>query len=164
MYRLVNVTDSPYLLYNGRLGDVIAAIQVLGTYKFYKSSFEEWADRISGDTKQADSWRKVFEDHPEFFRLDSKRERASLVWRRQHQKLFDVDRAQTISRADFDMLSDEQKKRVSRLPLSSSEIETLINTAINLHSRALESRQDQRWLVTALIGLLGVIVGAWIAA
>lgn len=163
MYRLVNQTDSPYLSNVGRLADVIAAIQVLGTYKFYKCDFAEWSDRICGDSARADHWRKVLEDHPEFFRLDSRRERASLVWRRQHQKLFDVDLAQSISRREFDALDDERRKRISRLPLSSDEISTLVDTAINLHQRVLENRKDQRWLITALIGLLGVILGAWIS-
>jgi hypothetical protein len=163
-YRLVQQSDSPYLLNDGRLGDVIAAIQTLGTYKFYKLDFAGWADRIGGDEEQADYWRKVFEEHSEFFRLDSKRQRASLVWRRQHQKLFDVDLSQTISREKYKSLTDEQKARISRLPLSSSEIATLVNTAINLHSRALENKKDQRWLVTALIGLAGVILGAWISS
>lgn len=163
MYRLANQTDSPYLSNIGRLADVIAAIQVLGTYKFYKCDFAEWADRICGDPARAGHWRKVLEDHPEFFRLDSRRERASLVWRRQHQKLFDVDLAKSISRAEFDALDDERKKRISRLALSSDEISTLVDTAINLHQRVMENRKDQRWLITALIGLLGVVLGAWIA-
>jgi hypothetical protein len=163
MYRLVKQSDSPYLLHDDRLGDVIAAIQTLGTYKFYKLDFADWADRICGDVKQADHWRKLFEEHPEFFRLDSKRERPSLVWRRQHQKLFNVDLGAAMSRDEYNNLDDEQKKRISRLPLSSGEIETLVNTAINLHNRALESRKDQRWWVTAVIGLAGVLLGAWIS-
>ncbi len=151
---------SPYLKENDRLADVIAAIQAMGTYKFYKLDFAGWSDRISGDDSMADHWRQVFQDHPEFFRLDSKKERASLVWRRQHQKLFDVDKEEKIKREDFKVLDDKQKKRISRMPLESSELDTLINTAINLHSRALEYKRDTRWWVTGAIGLIGVILGA----
>jgi hypothetical protein len=61
------------------LADVIAAIQAMGTYKFYKLPFDGWADRITADKSQADHWKNIFEEHPEFLRLDSKRERASLV-------------------------------------------------------------------------------------
>ena len=39
---------SPYLKDENRLGDVIAAIQAMATYKFYKLTHERWADRISG--------------------------------------------------------------------------------------------------------------------
>lgn len=160
MYRFVKFDHSPYLANQGRLADVIAAIQALGNYKFYKCDFAEWADRISGERSQMNHWRKVFEDHPEFFRLDSRREKASLVWRRQHPKLFAVDIGETITRSEFNDLSSEQKSRISRLPLSSSEMATLIEAAINLHSRALENKKDQRWLITALIGLAGVLLGA----
>jgi hypothetical protein len=163
--------ESPYLVDNDRLADVIAAIQTLGTYKFYKLTFAAWADRITGDEGKADHLQKVFEDHPEFFRLDSKRERASLVWRRQHQKVFNVDTEQKVSPEVYDALSQDQKSRVSRTPLGSSELAILINTAIDLHSRALERKQDTRWwitgaigLVTGVIGLVGVIVGAYIQA
>jgi hypothetical protein len=34
------VSGSPYPANSGRLADVIAAIQAMGTYKFYKLSFE----------------------------------------------------------------------------------------------------------------------------
>jgi hypothetical protein len=32
-------SESPYLPNSGRLADVIAAIQAMGTYKFYKLTF-----------------------------------------------------------------------------------------------------------------------------
>ena len=42
----MNKSGSPYLNDDNRLGDVIAAIQAMGTYKFYKLSFDNWADRV----------------------------------------------------------------------------------------------------------------------
>ncbi len=155
---------SPYLAAHDRLADVIAAIQAMGTYKFYKLDFAGWADRISGDESEASHWKEVFEQHPEFFRLDSQRKKASLVWRRQHQKLFDVDKESTITRAEFRNLSSAQKDRVSRMPLRSDELATLISTATNLHSRALEHKKDARWWISGAIGLAGVIIGASITA
>ena len=68
------MSESPYLKDSNRLGDVIAAIQAMAVYKFYKLSFEEWADRISADKSQADKWKNLFIEHPEFFRLDGNRE------------------------------------------------------------------------------------------
>ena len=76
--------QSPYLANADRLADVIAAIQVMGAYRFYKLNFKGWADRISADETKADYWRNIFMEHPEFFRLDTKKEKASLVWRRQY--------------------------------------------------------------------------------
>jgi hypothetical protein len=90
--------NSPYLS-TGRPGDVIAAIQTMATYRFYKLDFEGWADRISADKSRAEHWRSVFEEHPEFFRLDSEKRRASLVWRRQHPKRFNVDTLREIAQS-----------------------------------------------------------------
>lgn len=156
--------ESPYLSNANRLADVIAAIQVLATYKFYKLDFDAWANRISGDRSHAGHWQAVFEQHPEFFRLDSSRKKASLVWRRQHRKLYDVDQSREISQARYESLSAEHKARVSRTPLEPDEITALIGTAISLHGQQLESRKDNRWLVTALFGLLGVTIGGALAA
>jgi hypothetical protein len=153
---------SPYLRDPNRLADVIAAIQAMATYKFYKLSFAGWADRLSADATQSERWKAIFLEHPEFFRLDSPREKASLVWRRQFPKRFDVDLGSEISGIEYDQLSSEQKFRVSRNPLTSSDIKALIDTAVNLHSRALEHQKDKRWwvaLASAIGGLIGSILG-----
>lgn len=155
---------NPYTENDKRLSDVIAAIQVMATYKFYKLDFSGWADRIEGKTEKASHWKEVYQQHPEFFRLDSKQERASLVWRRNYQKLYDVDKEEKISREDYLQLNDEQKKRISRTPLSNSDISTLIETAINLHSSELDHKRDSRWWISGVVGLAGVIIGAIINA
>jgi hypothetical protein len=157
--------ESPYLQENSRLSDVIAAIQAAATYKFYKLDFEGWADRISADITRAEHWRRVFEQHPEFFRLDGERKKGSLVWRRQYPKRYDVDNLVEMPKADYDRLSSEQKARVSRTPLKADDIKTLIGTAIDLHSRALEARKERNWYkpltFQAIAGLLGAALGAW---
>ena len=150
---------SPYLRDPSRLGDVIAAIQAMATYKFYKLSFAGWADRISADEMQAQKWKAIFLEHPEFFRLDSAREKASLVWRRQFPKRYDVDAGIVISSEKYELLTNEQKLRISRVPLSSSDIKALVDTAVNLHSRALEHQKDKRWWV-ALAGAVGGLIGS----
>ncbi len=156
--------NSPYLQNEKRLADVIAAIQTLATYKFYQLTFAQWADRITDDLAQAAHWKQVFEQHPEFFRLDSTREKVSLVWRRQHHKLYHIDLDKNISKQEYWQLSDEEKEKVTRTPLNSSEITALIDAAIKLYSQQLENRNDQRWLGTSLLALLGVVLGAVITA
>ncbi len=160
-------TTSPYLADPNRLADVIAAIQAMATYKFYKLDFAGWADRVTGDKTAAAAahWRKVFEAHPEFFRLDAKRERASLVWRRQHQKRYDVDAARVLTAVEYDALPESGRNRISRNLLASAEISTLINTAIDLHSRALEHSKERRWwipIVAAAMGFAGAVLGAYL--
>ncbi len=158
---------SPYLSSSGRLADVIAAIQVLATYKFYKLDFAGWERRITGGTREPAHWRRIFEQHPEFFRLNQEQTGASLVIRRAHQKLYDVDRETVISRSEYQALNADQKRRISRAPLSPDEIATLIRTATDLHARALEDQKASRWWlpvltagIAAASGIAGAIVGA----
>jgi len=156
---------SPYLSDTRRLADVIAAIQVMGTYKFYWQDFAGWAERISGDATQGAYWRHIFEDHPEFFRLDGERQGAALVWRRQYPKRFHVDEERRLSTAEMLELGEVELERVSREPLSAGDIRTLIDTAVDLHSRALDQQKEKRWwlpLVTAVAALLGAVLGAWL--
>ena len=138
--------ESPYLTKQGRLGDVIAAIQVMATYKFYKLEFEVWADRLSADRTRAAHWQQVFEDHPEFFRLDGQRQKASLVWRRQYLKRYSVDALHEFSKEQYDALDEKWKGASFTRATSASDIKTLIDTAINLHSRALEAQKHQQWV------------------
>lgn len=155
---------NPYTKNSNRLADVIAAIQVMGTYKYYKLDFAGWADRIEGKSDTGEYWRTVFEQHPEFFRLDSKQKKASLVWRRNHQKLYDVDAEEKISKDIFKNLTEDQKLKISRTPLTNADVSTLISTAINLHSGELSHKKDSRWWISGAIGLAGVILGAVIKA
>ena len=152
---------SPYLKDDKRLADVIAALQAMATYKFYKLDFAKWADRITGDERNGEHWKSVFLEHPEFFRLDSKREKASLVARRQHQKRYDVDNQIVLSTEQF--YASDNKERISRTPLSSDELSMLVNTAIELHSRAVAKAELARWWIPVLSGLLGFL-GALIGA
>ncbi|WP_272165123.1 hypothetical protein [Vibrio diabolicus] len=66
------MSKSPYLKNHNRLGNVISAIQVMGKYGFYKLDYAGWAMRITGDENNADYWKTIFEEHPEFFVLTEK--------------------------------------------------------------------------------------------
>lgn len=68
-----------------------------------------------------------------------------------------------ITAQEYNNLTTQQKERISRTPLTPSDIKALIDTAVNLHSRALEHQKDKRWwtvLASAAGGLLGSITGA----
>ncbi|UTH50140.1 hypothetical protein KBW81_18350 (plasmid) [Loktanella salsilacus] len=161
------MANSPYLKNDARLAEVIAAIQAMSIYKFYKLDFAGWSDRISGHSGEGEHWRQVFVDHPEFFRLDAAREKASLVARRQHPKNYDVDARIQIENTVFLAMEDSQKARISRSPLSQGEIASLIQTAVELHSRAMEQARDRRWwlpVLTAFIGAASGIAGTLLGA
>ena len=154
------MSKSPYLKHQ-RLADVIAAIQVMSTYKFYKLDFSGWSKRITGAESNADYWESVFSEHPEFFRLNEEKDKVSLVWRRSHQRNFHVDRQEILTRDQIDSLPEQEKNtRISRTPLSNGDTATLISTAIDLHSRAIESEKEKRWLLPSLITILAVCLGA----
>ena len=150
---MFNMAHSPYLQ-EKRLANVMAAIQVMATYKFYKLDFKGWADRISGNETEEKKWKKIFKEHPEFFRLDQSKTKASLVWRRNYPKRYDVDKRKEISKEEFYELSDEDKERISRIPLKNEDVSMLVESAINLHYRAFQLKQDRRWWIPLLIGLL----------
>lgn len=158
---------SPYLSEPGRLADVVAAIQALGTYKFYKLSIDSWSERISGKIED-DHWSIVFKDHPEFFRFDKEGKKVSLVLRRNYRRNFDVDLEQGLT---FQELKDIKKtdpkrlnERISREPLSNSDIGMLVNIAIDMHTRALQHKKEVEWWKPALFALIGVIIGVLIKA
>ena len=155
---------SPYLKAQ-RLADVIAAIQVMSTYKFYKLDFAGWSMRITGVESNADYWKNVFIEHPEFFRLNSDQLKVSLVWRRSYQRNFHVDMQQILTSEQVKNLPEiEKTTRLSRSPLTNGDTATLISTAIDLHSRAIASEQEKRWLVPSLITILAVCLGAILKA
>ncbi|MBU3023494.1 N-carbamoyl-L-amino acid amidohydrolase [Aestuariibacter sp. A3R04] len=154
-------TNSPYLKAD-RLKDVIAAIQVTGKYAFYKLSPSDWSMRISGDNSKSEYWKNVFSEHPEFFRFNGAGDKVSLAWRRSYRKRYSVDDERNLSFEEFSNLNEEQKKRISRTPLTGDELSILINTAINLHTRAIEQNKEHRWLSSPLFSLLGVALGAFL--
>ena len=155
---------SPYLK-PGRLSDVIAAITTLGTYRYYKLDFRKAAEKIENDPNRANHWREIFENHPEFFRIVDERQKVSLVWRRQFRKNYDPKKMEELTRGEFDLLSLEEKFRLSRRPLSSAELTTLMEIAIKSHDRALEMSKHQKWwvpLAAGILSFLGAIAGSYI--
>ncbi len=179
MSRGTERTHSPYLSEPERLADVIAAIHAMGSYKFYKLTFARWSERISGSEDDAAHWEGVFREHPEFFRLDGERAKASLVWRRQFPRRFDVAAGKIVTAAGDrrgvnleDMAPTRANlravdERLSREPLGSDEIKILIDAAIDLHSRALEAKKESRWWFPLLVAVLAAVAsfsGAVLAA
>jgi hypothetical protein len=149
---------SPYISNSDRLADVIAAIQVMGEYGFHMSRFEKWAERISGDCSKGRHWKRVFEEHPEFFRLDTTRQMASLVWRRQKIKNYDPDLGRSLSKEELDAL--EPGRVLSRPPLDASDIRALIEAAIALHASEVELQRNRRWWIPLAASGVGALLGA----
>ena len=158
--------DSPYLE-PCRLGEVIAALQVLAAYKFYRLEVAAWAERIAADGADPAALEALFRDHPEFFQLTGagKDARACLVARRSFTRSYDVDDYVEVTKETAMTRRDDPEawSRLSRRPLTPEETAVLLRTAIDLHSRAVEQRQAGRWwvpLASAAIGFAGGIASA----
>lgn len=157
----MNRHDSPYLSNSRRLADVLAAIQVMGAYAWASRKVTAWAEKL-GKPLSAESWEKIFEEHPEFFRVNG--EWISLRWRHGYDRNYSAQLARELSIVEIDALTKEGKDELTRKPLSSDQIEALMKTAIELHSRAIAHAQERRWLTPLLFVLLGTIVGVVLQA
>ena len=155
---------SPYLNNQWRLSDVIAAIQALGSYPWASRKVDKWTKKL-GDTRSAGCWDQIFEEHPEFFRLNE--DWGSLRWRHAYDRTYDAELGRELRAEEIERMSDEEKRNLTRKPLEAGQIEALMKTAVELHSRAIAQRQENRWwlpiitaLAAAIFGFLGAIVGA----
>ena len=152
---------APYLSNGRRLADLLAAIQVLAAYTFSSQKYEFWVDKL-GEPFSAASWNDIFADHPEFFRVNG--EWISLRWRHAYDRTYSHQRARDLTHDEIAGLSEEERGKLTRKPLESDQIEALMNTAIELHSRAIAHEQEKRWMTPLLFGLLGIVLGAILQA
>jgi hypothetical protein len=166
-YLAISQKDSPYIRKPGRLGDVVAAICVMGTYKFDNLPPERWQELIGAKPNSADSWSGVFNEHTDFFRTEysdkDKTYKVSLVWRRARNWSWDTKTQQEISQVELDNSSiwpDIKKNdRISRQPLRPEDTTALIEIANNMQTQAIARRAELRWWVPVVFGLLGILVG-----
>lgn len=128
----------------------------MGAYAWASRKVSSWGEKL-GTPVSAPDWNKIFEEHPEFFRVSG--EWVSLRWRHGYDRNFSVELARELSHAEIEALAENQKENLTRKPLTSDQIEALMKTAIELHSRAVAHAQERRWLTPILFALLGTIIG-----
>ncbi|HEY8098164.1 MAG TPA: hypothetical protein VIE65_19050 [Methylobacter sp.] len=158
---------SPYLV-EGRLANVIAALQTLAARARPEGTIADLTQELSRskEKNEIDTWTRVFEEHPEFFltyRLVGKPElKAALRWRYVNRN-FDEKTGTTYTPQEKENLSKEQQALLTTKPLAGDQVSTLLNTAIELHSRAVEERVAARWwvpILAAFLGFTGAVIGA----
>ena len=151
---------SPYIANPNRLADLIAAVQVLGTYKFASRRLDKWERRLGRKPVSAENWQTVFDQHPEFFTKQG--ELVSLVWRRSRERNYDTFTKAILSRDEAIKLSEleneSNEERLTRSPLNTTETSKLVDIAINLHEREIRHTQERRWWITAVISIVGLII------
>jgi len=154
----------PYLKNPHRLADILAAIQVLGTYEFAARDLDKWANRLGRKPKSGHAWDVVFDEHPEFFTKDDTG-KYSLIWRRSFNRDYDTITKKEIEKEERNKLAEEEKNghpsRLSRRPLDNGQIEHLCNLAINLHEREIQHRQEMRWWITIVLAIITTLISVW---
>ncbi len=171
------MSKSPYIDNPKRIEDVIAGIQVLGSYEKRTSRrLKFWISLLGNDENY---WKKVFKEHPEFFRVNDKTEQldemnddtdkadtselwVSLRWRFAYQKIYDHNKKLELTEAQLNELTSEQKKKLTRKPLTSEQIQSLISTAINLNEKAINDDLRKKWwrpLLTGVFVIFGALIG-----
>lgn len=166
MSRLAGSSVSPYVANPTRLADLIAALQVMGTYRFASRRLEKWEKRLGRKPVSAQSWLDVFTQHPEFFTIEA--HNIALVWRRSKERNYDTFERRVLSRDEAAALAvlepEADATRLSRPPLDTAEVTKLIDIAVQLHEREIRHRQERRWWMTAVATAIGLIVSVVTAA
>lgn len=154
--------ESPYLKYSERLGDVVAAIQMMGTYESDSNIPDKWQNIIGARPKSVEFWSDVFTEHPEFFRTSKVNDtiKVSLIWRRARTWSWDIKQQRKITWNSLDYYRTKLPKRLVREPLSAEQTTALIEIAIKMQTQAIARREELRWWVPVVVGALGVLVGA----
>lgn len=157
------MASSPYLRSPGRLADLIAAIQVLGTYRFASRPSVKWETRLGRRPVSAPTWDALFVEHPEFFTKQG--DVVSLVLRRSMVRNFDTIEGRCLSFSEASVIAAQEEEnggeqRLSRPRLKSAQIGQLVDIAIGLHESEIRHSQERRWWIGAALVLVGIIVGA----
>ena len=156
-------SPNPYLI-EGRLGDVVSAIQVMALNENFLAQRDYWAERITGDKKNGEACEQILSAHKEFFRCyrgAGQSDEYSLVWRHSLPYL-DKRNGQTITSQQYLQLRGQGV--VGRRPLLPEEIKLLTDTAIALHAKAVEQSRDWRWWVGSALTVAGVLIAALVGA
>lgn len=155
-----------------RLADLISAIQIMGTYKFAVRRVDRWKKRLGPVPVSAPSWLEVFTQHPEFFSVirlsDGTLEadpQVALAWRRSKERNYDTFKQESIGRDEAKAIAETDPEdgatRLSRPPLSTTEISLLVQLALDLHERELKHQQERRWWYAVVLGVAGLVASAF---
>lgn len=162
--------QSPYQK-PGRLADIVAAIQIMGAYTWASREVKDWAKKLcTAEVPSASDitrWTEVFQEHPEFFRL-TQTGWASLRWRHGYDRNYHVTQEKELTQPEILALTEKQREDdLTRKVLTADQIEALMKTAIEFHSREIAQSQENRWrlmllvgLITPILAFIGAIAGA----
>jgi hypothetical protein len=171
-----------HYLEKDRLANVIAAIQILGVSDRSSGSLNRWVAELEASeeltSEQLDQspikfaerkkWLTVFEQHPEFFKTYTLRGEQRVLLRMRYAQAVNLDlkaEAAAPEKPETNEKPDDPGEPASIVgkPLTPDQIQVLINTAIELHSReAMVERGPERFrpfLMATLGAVLGTLAG-----
>jgi hypothetical protein len=138
----------------GRLADVIRLISVLAihsdTFRSEDGLVRSLNDEPTSHNKK--KWKAIIEEHPEFFRSSAEKDHFALVIR----SYFEPE----VRTGDEKIKTPIQMRR----PLTVEETQKLIDVAITLHDKEVESRNGfVKWfpIIVALITFMGVALSIY---
>ena len=166
-----------HYLEENRLANVIAAIQAMSVADRPSATLNRWVAELEASeeltSEQLDQspikfaerkkWQTVFEQHPEFFKTYTLRgePRVLLRWRYSESIKTEANDAPN-GKSPAGNKADDGTAAPSK-PLNADQIQVLINTAIGMHAKEIESERSPdkfRPLLMAIIGAaLGTLAG-----
>ena len=157
-----------HYLEKDRLANVIAAIQIMGVADRPSGTLNRWIAELEASeeltSQQLDQapikfaerkkWQTVFEQHPEFFKTYTLRGdlRVLLRWRY-------ADTLKDGANERSGVSTDESEPRPDSKPLSADQIQVLINTAIGLHAKEVETQRGPDKFPPLLMAIIGAALG-----
>ncbi len=100
--------SSPYLGSSARLADILAAIQVMGSYPWATRDESKWQEKL-GSPLSGVSWVTVFKEHPEFFRVNEEGG-ITLRWRHGYDRIYRATEQRELPVTELAALSEQDRK------------------------------------------------------
>lgn len=157
--------EYPYLESHDRLGEVITAIQLLATYRWYRRTAAEISE-VVGEPKGV-GWDVVLAKHPEFFIEGRSKKTTATKWALNMRNAQDLNwlksesREVTLEEAGR-LKGSAQHELLSKRPLETDAIAILINSAISLHESERWHAERRQWLwqiaVPAVVALAVALI------
>lgn len=129
---------------------------------------ENWAYVLDRSRKpeDVDRWVRVFQEHREFFityHLQGDETLKAALRLRYTFRTYDSQTGKEYTPIEIKSLSKEEKDRLTTKPLQAEQLQTLLNTAIELHARTIEQSKESRWWIpvfVAAVSFVGAVLGA----
>jgi hypothetical protein len=164
-----------HYLEKDRLANVIAAIQILGVSDRSSGTLNRWVAELEASEEltaeqlntspikfaERKKWSTVFEQHPEFFKTYTLRGEPRVLLRLRYAQSANFMPKNGAASATPEAKPEgaEESGSIASKPLTADQIEVLINTAIELHDRAVEADRGPERFRPFLMATIGAVLG-----